>query len=419
MVTPDNAKLTVVVVSELFAPGMGYLENLFPKYLARLGVDAHVIATDLPLSYRNKNEAGAYHGFVQPYPAGAICSMDGFTLHVMGHRSVFGHMRMVGLGSKLASLRPSVVQTMTPIGWIAMDTAIHKQRLGYALFSGCHYHSSVFPLSSQNGDAPGLSKLHCLLTRTIPGRLASLATEKCYAISDDCADVAEQFFGLPRKQIEISPLGVDTELFHPIAGAPALAQREALRRELGFDEGDIVCVYSGRFGEDKNPLLLARAIAKLRAAAEPYRGLFIGSGTQAQQIRECDGCVTHDFVPVQKLGALYRGADIGVWPTQESLSMLDAAACGLPVIANDTLAAPERLQGNGLSYRLNDLDDLMRTLLALRDGKKRSCLGAAGAKKMQEKFSWESVTRRRLADYQAALHTSGRLLESNRQDDLG
>jgi glycosyltransferase involved in cell wall biosynthesis len=416
---PSKSKITIVVVSEFFAEGMGYLENLFPKYLARLGADAHVVATDLPLSYRNKREADAYQGFVRPFPAGTVQNIDGFKLHVVGHRNVFSHMRMTGLRSKLFSLRPDVVQTMTPIGWIAVDTAMLKQRLGYKLFSGCHYHSSVFPLSSQNGNASNLAKLHCLITRTIPGRLASFAAEKCYAISSDCADVADQFFGVPRKQIEISPLGVDTEIFHPALSASALAQREAMRREMGFAEGDIVCVYSGRFGEDKNPLLLARAVTTLRSVGEPYRGLFIGSGTQAREIQTCPGCVSHDFAPVQELGALYRAADIGVWPTQESLSMLDAAACGLPIIANHTLAAPERLRNNGLSYRLNDLDDLVRTLLILRNAETRTELGSTGAKKMMQEFSWENVARRRFADYETAMHSGGSLRESKRQGSVG
>ncbi len=418
MVSP-KVKLNVVVVSELFAPGMGYLENLFPKHLSRLGVDAHVIATDLPLSYRNTSQADAYQGFVKPFRAGTVQTIDNFKLHVLGHRSVLGHMRMVELDRTLASLRPDVVQTMTPIGWIAVDSARLKQRLGYKLFSGCHYHSSVFPLSSQNGSASTVNKLHCLVTRTIPGRLASFAAEKCYAISDDCADVAEHFFGVPRKQIEVSPLGVDIELFHPPSSASEFAEREGLRRESGFAEQDIVCVYSGRFGEDKNPLLLAQAVATLRASGEPYRGLFIGNGTQAREIQSCDGCLIHDFVTVEALGALYRAADIGVWPTQESLSMLDAAACGLPIIANHTLATRERLQDNGLSYRLNDLNDLVQTLLALRERPKRAALGDVGAKKMAQQFSWESVARRRLADYEAAMLSPGTLRIPSHQGDVG
>ena len=45
--------------------------------------------------------------------------------------------------------------------------------------------------------------------------------------------------------------------------------------------------------------------------------------------------------------------------------MLDAAACGLPVVVNDTLRATERINGNGLQYRLNDVDDLVRVLSTL------------------------------------------------------
>ena len=41
---------------------------------------------------------------------------------------------------------------------------------------------------------------------------------------------------------------------------------------------------------------------------------------------------TEAIVPVRKLGGFFRAADIGVWPTQESTSMLDAAACALPAL---------------------------------------------------------------------------------------
>ncbi len=47
--------------------------------------------------------------------------------------------------------------------------------------------------------------------------------------------------------------------------------------------------------------------------------------------------------------------------------MLDAAACGLPLIVNDTLVAVvKQIEGNGITYRLNDVDDLIRALLAAR-----------------------------------------------------
>jgi glycosyltransferase involved in cell wall biosynthesis len=41
----------------------------------------------------------------------------------------------------------------------------------------------------------------------------------------------------------------------------------------------------------------------------------------------------------------YRASDIGVWPSHHSMSMLDAAGCGLPVVVSEKLAAVERYGG--------------------------------------------------------------------------
>jgi glycosyltransferase involved in cell wall biosynthesis len=91
--------------------------------------------------------------------------------------------------------------------------------------------------------------------------------------------------------------------------------------------------------------------------------------------------------------------------------MLDAAACGLPIIANDTMTATERLTGNGATYRLNDANDLMRVLLETRDPQIREQLGKVGAQKMVREFSWFAIAKRRIGDYEAALVSNGRLVE--------
>ena len=83
--------------------------------------------------------------------------------------------------------------------------------------------------------------------------------------------------------------------------------------------------------------------------------------------------------------------------------MLDAAACGLPVIVNDTLQAVERIEGNGLTYRLNDQASLERVLFRLLDAEERRRLGNVGARRMAELFSWDSLIRRRIADYRRSL----------------
>ena len=397
--------MRVVLLSETFTKGMGYLENMLPKYLARQGVETHVVATDLPCSYRQKTGCDVYNGFIEPLQPGSVEVRDGFTLHVLGHRKVFGYMRMAGLREKMTAIRPDVVQTSSAVDWIALDAALLKVSFGYKLFTGSHHHASVFALAGKQAAFWSAERLHCLACRTIPGWLVSQVTEKCYAITEDCADVAARFFGVPRSKLEICPLGVDTELFHPVADDADAEERAALRQRLGLSESEILCIYTGRFSKDKNPLLLARAVAELRRQGKPYAGLFVGNGEQAEEILRCEGCATHPFVRVQELGALYRAAEIGIWPTQESLSMLDAAACGLPVVANDTMTANERLDGNGVTYRLNEQADLERALLCLGDAETRRAMGERGARKMAQKFSWEAIARRRIRHYEAALGT--------------
>jgi glycosyltransferase involved in cell wall biosynthesis len=395
--------MRVVLLTETFTKGMGYLENLLPKYLARLGVETHVVASDLPCFYRQEAGRKSYSGFIEPLQPGNVEVLDGFTLHILGHKKTFGHMRMIGLREKLKAIRPDIVQTSTPIGWIAFDAALFKAFLKYKLFTGSHHHASVFALATNPAPFWSAERLHCLALRTIPGQLVSQVTEKCHAITEDCADVAARFFGVPPSKLEICPLGVDTELFHPAVNDEDAAERRAQRARWGFRESEIVCIYTGRFSADKNPLLLARAVSELRRRGEPYAGLFVGNGEQAEEIRKCEGCVTQSFVRVDELGALYRAADIGAWPAQESLSMLDAAACGLPVVANDTMTAKERLDGNGLTCRLNDQADLARGLISLQEKETRRAMGKCGARKMAEEFSWEIIARRRIRDYEAAL----------------
>src|SRR5205823_10962418 len=128
-----------------------------------------------------------------------------------------------------------------------------------------------------------------------------------------------------------------------------------------------------------------------------------GGGEQQEAIDACRGCVRRPFVPFGDLRRCFHASDIGVWPTQESTSMLDAAACGLPIVVNDTLVAVERIKGNGVTYRLNNLNDLIRVLSSLQASDRRRELGTVGAERMRSEFAWASIAARRHADYSAAV----------------
>jgi glycosyltransferase involved in cell wall biosynthesis len=387
---------------------MGYSITMLARYLARLGAEVHYIAADLPVYHKSQDARSAYDQFSADatMTPGATESYDGYTVHCLAHRNLLGVPMFIGLGDKLRELRPDIVQLYINAGWVPLQTVAAKLRRDFKLYSAAHTTVSVFPLARRPLRPWDREWISNLLNRDLPGRVVSAFTEKCYAATGDCAEVATRFYGMPSRKVEIAPLGVDTEGFYPASTSEQRLQRTQTRATLGFAADELVCIYTGQFTDAKNPIILARAVELLRTQGSPVRGLFIGNGSQREALAASDGCVVLPFRPHRELPAYYRAADIGVWPTQESMSMLDAAACGLPIIVNDTLLATERIDGNGLMYKLNDVADLAEKIRSLFDPTYREKLGSTGARRIVELFSWNSIAARRLADYRAALAAS-------------
>jgi glycosyltransferase involved in cell wall biosynthesis len=398
----------VALLSYTFPRGMGYIGNMLPRYLARLGAEVHYITMDLPHYFQNEGSIRSYGSFegIGVVAAGSVEQYDGFTLHGLAHRKVLGQMAFAGLRRKLEQLRPDVVQSFLAVGWPALQAALMRPSMGFRLFTANHTTASVFPMAQRGSRSSAAARLKNAATRFLPGRFISARTELCYAATVDCADVANRFFGVQREKTIIMPLGVDTESFTPVTTQQQQEERRNLRRTLGIEDDDVLFIYTGQFTEGKNPVILAEAVEQLRHEGLPVRALFIGDGPMADHLRALSSSLVRPFVPNRDLPAYYRAAEVGVWPTQESTSMLDAAACGLPIVVNDTLRATERIAGNGLTYRLGDRGDLSTVLRALMSIERRSELGMCGARRMAAEFSWRQLVERRLRDYERSLGPS-------------
>jgi glycosyltransferase involved in cell wall biosynthesis len=393
----------IVALSETYAPDMGYLTTMLPRALARAGADVHLVVLGLPAYYYLPDFKQTYGAFLSELPqAGAVLPVDGYHVHVLPHDRLLGFPRALGLQRKLAELRPDVVYTSVAVGWLPLQAAWGRLRLGFRLFTGSHTAASLFPLAGVRRPWLKAAGLRSVVTRWIPGRLVSWLTELCYAPTADCGEIAWRFFGVQRAKVRVVHLGVDTDVFHPVETAEDHDTRARMRTALGFAPEDVVCVYSGKMTESKNALIVAQAIERLRANGLPFRGLFIGDGVQREKIAQCPSSVLVDFMPYRELGRYYRAADIGVWPTIESTSMLDAAACALPLVVADSIYR-DHVEGNGLVYRTNDLQDMVRVLEELADASLRARLGEVGAAKMLERFNWQRIAEGRLRDFATSL----------------
>ena len=383
---------------------MGYSENCLSRALAKLGHDVHVVTSTYNVYGNEPLYDTTYREFLGPprtTPGTRI--VDGYTVHRLDATLVSTYVNIRGLTAKIRELTPDIVHSLEIASVLTFRLAALRPFARFRLFSETHQTMSVMRpyMVQQNGHY--LKRAAYRLTRTVPSFLSSLAIEACYAVTPDCREVASRFYGVPDSKLKLLSLGADTDTFHPAKTTADLGSRNAVRANLGYGTDDIVCVYTGRFTKDKNPLVLAQAIDALAGIDPRYKGLFIGDGEQRTAITEYRNVTVLPFMAHFELAEHYRAADIGVWPRQESMSMIDASASGVPIVVSNRIGEPGRVTGNGKMYRENDVNDLMAVLMSLSNADERRAYGTVGRLKIVEGFSWNSFARTVEADFVASV----------------
>jgi glycosyltransferase involved in cell wall biosynthesis len=109
------------------------------------------------------------------------------------------------------------------------------------------------------------------------------------------------------------------------------------------------------------------------------------------------------FVADEDLPAIYNLAGAFAFPSLYEgfgLPVLEAMACGTPVVAADNSSLPEVVGEAGLLVAANDREALAGALFRLlTDQPLRARLSAAG-QQQAERFSWKAAARQLLATYQ-------------------
>ncbi len=394
-------KLKIVYVFNGFSEKMGYISNCLPKAVAALGHEVHVIAPNVQVYYNAPFYKETYEEFLGP-PITDIESkeIDGFMLHRLAHKNFKTEVDIQGLKGKLKEIKPDIVHTFHLNSIITIRLAWYKLFLGYKFFTSNHVVLSVFPLHDQWNQLSMVSKLAWNIKHKLSGKAISMLTAKCYPATIDAQLIATKYYGIPEHKCILAPIGVSSDVFTPDRNK----NRNQFLEKFGFQNDDIVCVYTGRFTEGKNPLILAKAIDILAKENPKIKGLFIGKGEQKEAIENCANCKVSDFMPSNELPLIYQNAYLGIWPREESMSMLDAISTGLPIIVSDRMKAKERIDGNGLTYIEKDSNDLVKQIKKLlADHALYEEFSKVGAQKIESLYSWNSIALERIKNYHDAL----------------
>ncbi|OFW26922.1 MAG: glycosyl transferase family 1 [Acidobacteria bacterium RIFCSPLOWO2_02_FULL_65_29] len=216
--------------------------------------------------------------------------------------------------------------------------------------------------------------------------------------------------GVPPSRVRTIPPGVDTIRF-----APDPETRAAVRASLGWRDEVPVVGFLGRLVPEKGVTLLAETLDRV---ALPWRALIIGAGPLEATLRAwarrhgarvaINTEVRHQDVPrwlnaMDVLAAPSQSTP--KWREQFGRMLIEAFACGVPVVASDSGEIPHVVGGSGIIVAEGDVAAWTRALQqVLGDEALRRDLSARGRLAAVSRYDWPVVARqhadffRRLVD---------------------
>ncbi|MCB9898145.1 MAG: glycosyltransferase family 4 protein [Planctomycetes bacterium] len=251
---------------------------------------------------------------------------------------------------------------------------------------------------------PELSDARWRRTRQARIRQTVARADLVIAYSAQGADALVEHLGLPRGRIRVVPLAVDTERFR----RPPDDELAALRARFGLSDRPYVLsvgTYSPR--KNQHGLLAAFVAADLPDA---WRLVLGGpKSDDAERLRadarrlglSDERLVLPGYVSDVDMPGLLAGAGVYVCASLHEgfgLPVLEAQACGTPVLSSDRAALLETLGDCGVAFDPHDAESFAQELRRLVDDEPlRADLARRGPERVRREFTWDVLARRTLA----------------------
>ncbi len=236
-------------------------------------------------------------------------------------------------------------------------------------------------------------RLYYKLIMSLERRIYCDSRVRLIAVSHLLANHLQSHFG--RTEVTVIPNAVDTERFTESKRA---AWRPESRQLLGFAEREFVVLLIGNDWKNKGLTALLKAAALLMDI--PLRLLIVGSDDPTMFRSAVGELHLQDRVRFEASSRnvlrFYAAADLYAGPSLEDsfgLPILEAMACGLPVIASAHAGSSEMVRDGETGLVLRDPHDHVRLASLMRRVYLEKALGralgdaAAGAAKAN--FSWD------------------------------
>lgn len=298
-----------------------------------------------------------------------------------------------------------------------LAAAMLKRFIGLGRNAGALWHSTYHRPAPDYFKGPSVAFFHDCIHERFPdqyrGRAADAlrAAKRAQAKSSArilcnsavTAEDVERFFRVPAERLHIAPLAADP-LFRPLGWDEAAKDRAA----VGVGASRPFFLFIGNRGGYKNFSLVLAAWRKVQAALGAQLVVVGGkpfTDDEQAQIRATPGerpVLKLDGVADQTLCALYNASAGLLYPSLYEgfgIPLLEAAACGTPVVASDIPSTREVLGDLAHWFAAEDGEGLVEALTAALSPRPglREALGARAAE-----FSWEKTAQAMIGAFESA-----------------
>jgi glycosyltransferase involved in cell wall biosynthesis len=195
---------------------------------------------------------------------------------------------------------------------------------------------------------------------------------------------------IDEKRVSVIPFGVDTEVFKP-----GFSKRQR-------DELEIL--YSGSLYPLKGVDYLIRAMAIVVKSGLKARLTIVGEGQQKEELIMLAGklgisrnVVFEGFVPYSNMPQYYKRCDVFCFPTVGEpfgKAMIEAMACGKPVIATDVGGSTEIIRNgvDGILVPPASPKAIASAIQQMKNEDERLKMGQEARAAAVKDFSWDTVS---------------------------
>lgn len=250
-------------------------------------------------------------------------------------------------------------------------------------------------VSLRGSDVPFYSERFAIPDRLLFRRLSRRIWRNAEFVVANSAGLRELALqSSPQQPISVIHNGIDTQTF-----VPATVKNTNSRR--------ITLVSTGRLIERKGYSYLVRALQGL----EQCRLVLVGGGILERELMQLARSLDVDVEfagpqPREKVVDFLQRGDIFVLPSLNegmSNSVLEAMACGLPIIATDVGGSIELVKENGFIVEKGSVESLRAVIEKYTNDRKLIQTHGENSRKRAESMSWQKVADNYLQLYRKTL----------------